>query len=391
VIVIVAAFFALALLTHAGGLGVVRLLLAMLVVGSHVGGLGATLAGSVGICGFFAISGFLMARTIAANYSSAGAVRFYMNRFIRLAPPVVAVMGLSVLILFLRDGEGFRIKSTSDTLYMPVGPPASALQWFRLNWRPPPIFVVPSFYTLPQAWSLITESCFYLVAPLAAWLLARRGGAFVALAAAASAVLTALAVWGGQDVWLRSPLASFWIFGLGMLTYHWRREQPFAAAAARRLRWLATAILVVLLLLTFRFLPVPPLVTVLATPLLMLVWLWLVDASDPTAPRWGHEAGNWAYGVFLAHFLGTLTMYWIAETVYRKTGMFGLFGEPDSSSELRLVISAFLFALLFGIAVYYVVEKPFERLRAVIRSSRWIEDRDAPGKPPAVRALIRDR
>ena len=66
------------------------------------------------------------------------------------------------------------------------------------------------------------------------------------------------------------------------------------------------------------------------------------------------------------HFLSTLTMYWIAEAVFRATGVFGIFGEPDRS-DLRLAIFSYLFALVFGMGVYYVVERPLERFRAQVR------------------------
>jgi peptidoglycan/LPS O-acetylase OafA/YrhL len=54
-------------------MGVMRLMLSLLVVGSHVGGMGEVPSGATAIAGFFTISGFLMARTIFENYSTAGA------------------------------------------------------------------------------------------------------------------------------------------------------------------------------------------------------------------------------------------------------------------------------------------------------------------------------
>ena len=74
-------------------------------------------------------------------------------------------------------------------------------------------------------------------------------------------------------------------------------------------------------------------------------------------------AGNISYGVFLGHFLSTMSMYWIAEVVYSRTGVFGIFGFPDVA-ELRLRTSAFVFAIVFGTAIYFAFERPFERLRA---------------------------
>jgi peptidoglycan/LPS O-acetylase OafA/YrhL len=362
-----AGFVALVLLSHAGGVGVVRLFLAMLVVGSHVGALGWSSGGGVGIGGFFAISGFLMARTIAANYAGAGFGRFYVNRVIRLGPPLVTVMAVTVLLLYVREGKGFRNISGSSGLYLPVDFPTSLFHWFEWNSEPYPVLLAPSsFKALPQAWSLVTESCFYVLAPLAVWLLSRRASLIVALAAIASSVLAIQAAAAGLDDWMRSPLASFWIFALGMLTFQWRRREPFDARAARRLQVVATGLLGCLFLLTFHHLPVRHAVVLLLAPLLMLSWLWLTDATGRMPAAWGQEAGNWAYGVFLGHFLSTLTMYWIAEAVFRATGVFGLFGEPDKT-EFRLAIFAYLFALLFGIGIYRLVERPFERVRATIR------------------------
>jgi peptidoglycan/LPS O-acetylase OafA/YrhL len=322
----------------------------------------------VGIGGFFAISGFLMARTIAAHYPGAGFGRFYLNRVIRLAPPLVAAMGLTVLLLHLRDGEGFRIKSGSVGTFMPVEFPPSWLHWFTWGPQPYPLLLAPSFYALPQAWSLVTESCFYLVAPLVAWLLSRRAALLVAIASAASAVLAVQAAAAGNGAWLRSPVASFWIFGLGMLTFHLTRRRPFDASRSSGRRVLATALLGTLLVLTFHHVPIGQDAVLLVTPLLMLGWLWLSSALD-RSPAWGTDMGNWAYGVFLVHFVSTLTMYWIAEAVYRATGVFGLFGEPDRS-DLRLALFSYLFALLFGMGVYYLIERPFEQLRAIVRSRR---------------------
>jgi peptidoglycan/LPS O-acetylase OafA/YrhL len=57
-------------------MGLTRLVLSLLVVGSHFGNLGEPIGGTA-VASFFTISGFLMARTIRENYSGmAGAGRF---------------------------------------------------------------------------------------------------------------------------------------------------------------------------------------------------------------------------------------------------------------------------------------------------------------------------
>ena len=105
-------------------MGTFRLALSLLVVASHLGGMGDSPAGGTAVASFFAISGFLMARTIQENYGGLDYGRFYLNRLIRLAPPLVAVMLLTALMLWWRDSSGFRI-SLNGPLYMPVEFPSS--------------------------------------------------------------------------------------------------------------------------------------------------------------------------------------------------------------------------------------------------------------------------
>jgi peptidoglycan/LPS O-acetylase OafA/YrhL len=89
-------------------MGLTRLVLSLLVVGSHFGNLGEPIGGTA--VAFFTISGFLMARTIRENYAgTAGVGRFYANRLVRIVPPFIAVLLLTALVLTLRDMQPFQI------------------------------------------------------------------------------------------------------------------------------------------------------------------------------------------------------------------------------------------------------------------------------------------
>ena len=103
----------------------------------------------------------------------------------------------------------------------------------------------------------------------------------------------------------------------------------------------------------------------------MLTAAWLALGGWDTRQMAGVDrlAGNISYGVFLGHFLSTISMYWTAEAVYTHTGAFGLFGIPDVS-EVRLRVSAFVFAVVFETLIYFAFERPFERLRASVRRRR---------------------
>ena len=100
-------------------MGLVRLLLSLLVVGSHFGGLGEP-AGGTAVASFFAISGFLMARTIRENYEGArGALRFYANRCLRILPPFVIVLAATALLLWARESRPYLVNPASGEHMMP--------------------------------------------------------------------------------------------------------------------------------------------------------------------------------------------------------------------------------------------------------------------------------
>jgi peptidoglycan/LPS O-acetylase OafA/YrhL len=349
-------------------MGLVRLALSLLVVGSHVGGLGDTPAGGAAVGGFFVLSGFLMARTIVENYPGSGAPRFYANRLIRLGPPFVAVLALTALTLWIRDSRGFAIVRGSPHLYMPIEFPPAWSEFVELNRHGPPNFVRLQIRLVPQAWSLLVESCFYLLSPLLVWTATRHRLVVLVLVTAASfgLALQSSMLPAGPD-WMRSPSSSLWVFTLGMLVYFTnplarasrlarRIAQPLAAVPIAILIWLATG-------MTDLAQPA----VLLITPALVAVWLVLGQWITRTSPAWDRTIGNYAYGVFLGHFLSTLIMFWLAEAVYRATGVFGIFGAPDEQ-ELRLRLFSFGFALAGGIAIYYAFERPFEALRARLRA-----------------------
>lgn len=343
-------------------MGVVRLALALLVVGTHVGGMGHTPAGTTAIAGFFTISGYLMARTIADNYRGA-AGRFYLNRVIRIVPPLLAVMLLTWIALVARDGQSFQhqlVDGRPAGAYMPVTLPASPWRHLVLAFPGFPLFVSPSVALLPQGWSLVTEGVFYLAAPLIVSLTLRPDAPrWRWLIVAASCALAGVAYADGEN-WLRSPFAALWVFWLGVEGYRLARARtgtaPLAASTAGAL----------VLAIGCGLTGVPDRVAAMLVPLLTGAWLVLGQPDRLPASRWDRRLGNLAYGVFLGHFLSTIAMYWVAEAVYAAGGPFGVFGVPDVT-EWRLRASSFACAVLVGAGVYLVVERPLERWRTRVR------------------------
>ncbi len=345
-------------------MGWMRFLLSLLVVGSHVGGMGGTPAGATAIAGFFTISGFLMARTLDENYRGQGVLRFYLNRVLRIGPPFVAVLALTWVALWARDARPFQSHlefGVPTGAYMPVELPPSPLRQLALEPQGYPLFLYPSFRLLPQAWSLVTESAFYLAAPWLLWTF--RGGAF-RWRWVLPVVSLWLAVAGYDRNWLRSPAAALWVFWLGMQAYCARAGSALPPTGARRLGELGPAVAV--MAIGCGLVPLSGELASFVVPPLMVAFLVLGGWDRRQSLGLERFVGNLAYGVFLGHFLSTITMYWIAESVFARTGRFGIFGIPDVT-EWRLRVSSFAFAIVAGALVHLAFERPFERVRARVR------------------------
>ncbi len=348
-------------------MGTFRLALSLLVVASHFGGLGDTPAGGTAVASFFAISGFLMARTIEDNYSGPGYGRFYVNRLIRLGPPLLVVMLLTALMLWMRDSRGFRVSLTGP-LFMPVEFPPSFARMAEWNLVGFPNLMKVQLHLVPQGWSLIVEGVFYLLAPLGVLLASRGQGAVLWAVTALSfgLAVTSTFVRGDLD-WLRSPSSSLWVFLLGMLAYFHARDYPTPGTNESRRTAVALVPVAGVLAMGLGWTPLPMGVIFLLTPLGVVAWLVLGGWVWRSSGRVDRILGDTAYGVFAGHFLSVMAMLWVAEVVYVKTGVFGVFGTPDQE---RLHVSAFIVAMIAGVLLYWSVERPFWRLRTLIRQRR---------------------
>src|SRR4051794_14358576 len=92
-------------------MGVLRLLLALAVVVTHLGGVAfgyRPILGPDAVQAFYAISGFYMALVLDTKYgTSLKAVRlFWQNRYLRLAPTYWIVFAGSLVLVLWRDRHG---------------------------------------------------------------------------------------------------------------------------------------------------------------------------------------------------------------------------------------------------------------------------------------------
>jgi peptidoglycan/LPS O-acetylase OafA/YrhL len=343
--------------------GTFRLVLALMVVASHVGGFGDSPAGGTAVAGFFTISGFLMARTITENYSRSPG-RFYLNRVIRIGPPFVVVLLVTALTVWVSNGVGPLSNPVTGGRYMPVEMPASLATLVEWNGRPFPVMSVPQVHLVPQAWSLVVEVIFYAAAPLVVAGLRSRLVAIVMAAALASLGLALLAP--PTSDWMRSPATTGWMFLSGALAYRMAGRTGTPSAAADLIGAAAAGVVV---FVGLGWAGLSSHAAHLIAPFPTIAWLLLGRWAARESRGLDRLMGNLAYGVFLGHFLGEMLMYWIAEWTLAATGRAGIFGIPDQSDTMLWTFS-YVFALAVGVGIYFGIERPFEGLRRAVRRSR---------------------
>jgi peptidoglycan/LPS O-acetylase OafA/YrhL len=336
----------------------------------------------LGVALFFALSGFLLYRPFAADRLGGPAAptmgAFARNRVLRILPAYWVV--LTVLLLYTGpDG----VRADHPWIYYGL------FQVLSESW---------AFQGVKPAWTLSVECAFYVLLPLyvvAAERLYRRYGlrAEWSLLAAIAAGSLGATVWVYliRDHWLIAlqtllGYADYFAVGLvlavvSVLMHH--RSAPsrlvrFAAVASRRpsLCWLSALAVFVCMCLVLRLpgdLGYPPsystgegiarhvLIGVVALGLLMPAVYGpetgVVAKRILRAPvlRW---YGLVAYGLYLWHLP---VLVWIAAHQAQE--------RPDLT-RLALVAVAFVASTAFAAASYYVVERPFYRLKSGAETNR---------------------
>jgi peptidoglycan/LPS O-acetylase OafA/YrhL len=193
-------------------MGVLRLLLALVVVIAHSGAVFgfAPLSGVLAVQTFFMISGFYMTMILTEKYHGPGSYRLFIsNRFLRIYPTYWAVLLFAFAvnaIIYLVIGvgpleapqktgvAGLLLLSFSNLfifgqdLLMYLGTLPKGALFFTANVHntSPQLW---TFLFIPPAWSLSLELMFYVTAPL---LVRRATGLLVALIALSTALRAAL-------------------------------------------------------------------------------------------------------------------------------------------------------------------------------------------------------
>ncbi len=354
-------------------MGIYRLSLSVLIALFHFGGLSA-LSGRVIVFAFFVLSGYLMALVIERAYGAraSGALRFYLNRALRLAPLFAVYCLLTVLLVNSRDGAGFLIDPLEPLFHTPSG--AQELKFgfgVQLTELWPPL-LAPSIGLIPQAWSLVIECCFYATAPLLAWLWRTgRGAGFLILMLGSVALNVGYISSPGFDLdaqVYQNFFAALWVFQAGMLLYYTRERTAWIAPVALPLGAVLALLFVVLML---RYNP-EHIVEAFYLCVGLAIAVTLLLSQVKNWPRWfrgvDRRLGDLAYGIFLNHFIAAYVVLILGEEIFAASGAFNAFGRVNTAEFGYWTV---ILSITFAAATLIVVERPLERLRDLVRGVRF--------------------
>ena len=149
-------------------------------------------SGAIAVAAFFTISGFIVAEALATFYAGRPAA-FLANRILRLAPPYLAALTLSILVHTILWHTG-QLVLWDYTLTTPPTAPARLLSGllalipgFNPRW------LGADFEFVPYVWSLRLEMAFYAAAAATMWLTWRARSPRPAIAITLAALSLSLA------------------------------------------------------------------------------------------------------------------------------------------------------------------------------------------------------
>ncbi len=359
-------------------MGIVRLLLALAVVISHMSEslplFARTLPGYVAVEGFYIISGFYMALILNGKYNFPGSTWiFYKQRYLRLVPmywvAAICVLGIGALYSFRANHIVGKLEawsqfggnfSFSTLLFLCVsqatmlgldsvmflglsGDPLT--MHFTTNWAAEQLPAV-KFMLVPPAWSLSVELLFYLVAPFIVRRSVRFQLAFVAFTFALR--ISAAQMFNlSEDPWHNRffPFEAG-LFVLGSLAYRFlpRAENFIRSQPVTRHAFTLAMCAAVFF---YKGVPLPEEMRrwgFLALTLLSIPLLFAATQRN-VADR---KIGEISYPLYLLH---PITLF-AAEPILRR-----LHGLPQEIAILTVPI-------VVAVGAYVLIERPFEAWRS---------------------------
>lgn len=295
-------------------LGIYRYLLAVVVVGCHLWLPAGWWAAPYAVFCFYSISGYLMTLVLNQVYvNHSDNVNYVANRILRIFPPYLVALILTVLALTLFSSVAPEPVKGGVKLANVVSTPGSLQDWFAnmtfLYWGESRVLAVS------QAWTLRVELFFYVLMIF----LVRRAWLVYAWLALSACYIVYMKMSGAQFMEQYSTLSGSSIaFAVGASIYHLRKQFNLP-------RWHLPLALVLFSVhmalaseiwgfvdegLLFRLVYQPGACglyvnVLLGGYLLFAMQSWPVDKNS-WIERIGKPLGDFSYGIYLLHWLVAL-------------------------------------------------------------------------------------
>ena len=333
------------------GPGAFRLFLASVVVVHHSF---PFRAGSWAVYVFFILSGYWITKMWHSRYSQTrnSYLTFLVSRWWRLAPVFFVCTILGLLSSFLlRDGLAPLLLSNVTWCLRQIPIAGSA----------------ESMRALAPSWSLDVEMKFYLVAPLAIYLISRAPAKARWPLVAVLLLMLSFLVWFGYP--LEAPFLAmyvgFFVAGIVLATGNWVARNSTIAVG------LAALLIGIVVLLVFpetrsgiwregrANAPPTNLVSVWWVLGAILVIPFVSKNVRVKSSRFDRILGNLAYPLYLFHWIPREWYYHFSET-----GSHGM-------SQLLYLLANFVAAFVGALAILVLIDQPLDRLR-----SKWVTSRE---------------
>ncbi len=340
-------------------LGIFRYLLALAVAASHLWSETTWLGGSYAVFCFYLVSGYLMALILNEVYTARGdSWRYLANRALRIYPPYLAVMLLSVIAAALFASHLDQGVAPGLKMHHVFNQPASWRDWLgNITLLYPP----DTPLAVSQGWSLRVELAYYL-----AMIVLVRHPRRVALWLGLSVVYVFYLHYSEASFYHRyaSISGASIAFASGAALYHLRQRYSLPG-------W-----------------HLPVAATLFFTHLLLAPGYW-TDGVQREGLQWMFNART--YGLYLNLTLGAYLMFAIVSSA-EKAGKLSSFGKVLGDVAYAIFLVHWVVALalvaagvpfydrayflpvafvalhIAALAIYLLVEKPVnERLRDRIR------------------------
>lgn len=349
-------------------MGALRLLLALVVVGSHTPvGVPGMLDAFTAVRIFFLISGFYMFLILDGTYADARS--FWLNRFLKLWPMYAVVCFFTFWVWILWEPKlvyGFlSFGPWVKSWIVAVQPLLVGHDWLLFTNTPDGHHValtanynldirqLKTYALVPQAWTLALEIYFYLLAP---WLVRLSTRSILGVVAGVYALRWFVMFGLGFDFepWpshvFPFELATFLLGGLAYRAY---RTGLFARLARDNVFNGLCAVAVAGVLFGGNHLGASH------AELLRSVYLGVMFVGVPwlfhltRAAKWDRALGDLSYPLYVSHMIPILIidgwMLWPADKTMQT-------------------LAAFAAAIALAVALEFTVARPLERLRRIVRA-----------------------